>query len=119
MKKVIFAVLLFFPFVAINSVNFQSVFANTEYHLQFNLAKNNQGEWVDDCAYMHYGFDNTDWDYGWTTCYPYAIERALLENQFGYSLYDCCPGDISSNSSSSAWQTVEDPRQPVIPDGRR
>lgn len=91
-------------------------YAENEYRLQFNLARNNQGEWVDDCAYMHYGFDDVDWDYKWTTCYPYAIEHALLENNYGYTLYDCCPGIISENPHYESWQSVEDVVNLVVGD---
>ena len=101
---------------SVGSNHLNLCYAENEYRLQFNLARNNQGEWVDDCAYMNYGEDTSDWNYKWTTCYPYAIERAILESYGEYCNYSCIPGSLDLTNHSCSWQTVEDVVELVVID---
>ena len=101
---------------SVGSNHLNLCYAENEYRLQFNLARNNQGEWVDNCAYMNYGEDTLDWNYELTTCYPYAIERAILESYGEYCYYSCIPGSLDLTNHSCSWQTVEDVVELVVID---
>lgn len=52
MKKTLAIILPILLLTHLNANSYQSVFADGSYRLQSNLAKNDQGEWIDDCAYI-------------------------------------------------------------------